>query len=669
MAQIDPKQQRVIEQRQLVEAAKEAVREQKAVDSIRRSGRSDAAAAVDTATTPDRDRLTVRKSLINKKDPNALERIVGKRDIVSVNFLARGLATAKAVCRIKTLAVGGGLPDYATGFLCAPDLLVTNNHVLPDPETASRSLAEFDFELDNNFVERRGRIFPLVPLEIFYTNAELDFTIVAISPMGHDGTPVTDFGVLPLIPMSGKSVVGEYVSIIQHPQGQTKQVVMRENQIIKLDKARFPNVHPAFIHYFADTEPGSSGSPVFNDQWDLVAIHHLALVDVDEEGRPLNKRGELWSEADGEDQKKWIANEGLRVSELCKHLQSAAAFNAEAARIMAILAYEPHGQRRTKEARDEPPKKWQTIPNVGEAKAFETTRFRDPAFADSLGYDPRFLGDDLRVPLPKEGRSFRGPLARNEDTGKTVFDYTHFSLAMHAARRLAVWTAVNIEGNELKSSNASPSWRRDKRLPADQQTLKEVYGKVPGKGIQIDRGHLVRRLDPVWGTQEVADRAAADTFHYTNAAPQEHVYNSETWGNLEDFVLARADARDHKATIMTGPILRPDDDFYGEDLRGGPWQIPWSFWKIAIFKRADGSPSVTGFMIEQSSTIAPLFEATRYNPYTVEEAKVFQRPISLIEDLTGLDFGKLRTLDRMGSVEATAVESARPIRGAEDIAF
>jgi endonuclease G len=167
----------------------------------------------------------------------------------------------------------------------------------------------------------------------------------------------------------------------------------------------------------------------------------------------------------------------------------------------------------------------------------------------------------------------------------------------------------------------------------------------------------------------VADRAGADTFHYTNAAPQEHVYNSETWGNLEDFVLARADQRKQKATVLTGPILRPDDSFYGEGLKGGPWQIPWSFWKICVFKRPDGTPSVTGFIVEQSSTIAPIFEMTRYSLHSVDEARVFQRPIKLIEELTGLDFGVLRKMDRMGSVETTAPESSRPIRGADDIAF
>lgn len=624
----------------------------------------------------DMRRLRVRRDLIRRNDPSGLERLVGARDIVSVNFLERGLRAARAVCRIKTLNALGGQADYATGFLVAPSLLVTNNHVLPDPETANRSLAEFELELDVNFVDRRGRIFPFAPQEAFFTSAELDFTIVAISPMAHDGTPITDFGVLRLIPESGKGIPGEHVSIIQHPAGGTKQVVLRKNEIIALDDAAFAGQRNEFLHYTADTERGSSGSPVFNDQWDLVAVHHKAIAARDESGECLTKNGKTWTMADGLEAKQWIGNEGVRVSAIFKLLRRAASLDTDAAKIMAMLAYEPSSARRPREiGEDEGPKKWRTLPNVPDAVAFEAARFADPAFRDSLGYDPDFLGSELKVALPKTSPAFKGALATNKEprsareVDKHLFDYTHFSLAMHLERRVAVWTAVNIAGDELKSSKAEPGWRRDRRLPADQQTLAEVYGKVPGKTLQIDRGHLVRRLDPVWGSQEVADRAAADTFHYTNAAPQEHVYNSETWGDLEDFVLARADERDHKATVMTGPILRPDDSFYGEGLRGGPWQIPWSFWKIAVFRRADGTPSVTGFIVEQTPTLSPLFEASRYNPYSVDEARVFQRPIRLIEDLTGLDFGRLRTMDRMGDVETTSSESARPIRSGDDIIF
>ena len=250
MARVDPQTQQANDQAGLTLAAKEAVDKQKAED--RKAPKSDPSiesklAEIDTAA-----RIAFRLDLISRNDPKALERLIGKRNIVSVNFFARGLQTAKAVCRIKTLGQVAGPPDYATGFLITPNLLITNNHVLPDPETASRSLAEFDYQLDSNFVETRGRIFPFIPSEAFYTSVDLDFTIVGISPMGHDGTPITDFGVLPLMPVSGKGLINEHVSIIQHPQGGTKQVVVRENRIIELDKAKFPNLNPAFMHYTAE---------------------------------------------------------------------------------------------------------------------------------------------------------------------------------------------------------------------------------------------------------------------------------------------------------------------------------------------------------------------------------------------------------------------------------
>lgn len=657
-----------ITETEMVQAAKDAIERQHDMDQASSRAKGDALVERDRFVSENPERLAVRLNLIQRSDPNAFERLIGQRDIVSVNFFKRGLLTAKAVCRVKTLGINGGPPSYATGFLIGPELLVTNNHVLPDPDTASRSLAEFEYELDVNFVEQRGRIYPFAPLRAFYTSRELDFTVVAISPVAHDGTPITDFGVVPLIAESGKGLVGEHVSVIQHPAGGTKQVVVRENRIIDLDRAKFPGLNPGFMHYTADTEPGSSGSPVFNDQWNLVAIHHLAVADRDDDGKPLNRWGKRWTSAEGDDAIRWIANEGLRISALWEDLHAAASFNPDAARILMLLNSQPQTRPSPRPRRSDPtPPKWQTLPDAGEAEAFEASRFSEPAFKASTGYDPKFLGPGLDVPLPKASRGI--PLAKNTVASGTVFDYTHFSLAMHAKRRLALWTAVNIDGAKIKIPTKGPGWRRDKRLPASQQTLAEVYGKVAGKGLQIDRGHLVRRLDPVWGDQEVADRAAADTFHYTNAAPQEHDYNSETWGNLEDFVLARAAEREHKVTVFTGPVLRPDDEFYGADLKGGPWQIPWSFWKIAIFRRPDNSVSVTGFIVEQTSTIASLFEAARFQPYTIEGARVFQRRITLIEQLTGLDFGKLRTMDRMRDVEATTPASARPIKGASDIAF
>ncbi|MBZ0108086.1 MAG: trypsin-like peptidase domain-containing protein [Candidatus Scalindua rubra] len=58
----------------------------------------------------------------------------------------------------------------------------------------------------------------------------------------------------------------ERVDIIQHPKELPKKVTLHDNKVILIkDKV---------VHYQTDTEPGSSGSPVFNNKWDLVTLHH-----------------------------------------------------------------------------------------------------------------------------------------------------------------------------------------------------------------------------------------------------------------------------------------------------------------------------------------------------------------------------------------------------------
>ena len=70
-----------------------------------------------------------------------------------------------------------------------------------------------------------------------------------------------------------------------------EQVALRDNQVIDL--------LPEFLHYRADTEPGSSGSPVFNDQWELVGLHHSGVPRRDGQSRILAVGGGLWTQTDG----------------------------------------------------------------------------------------------------------------------------------------------------------------------------------------------------------------------------------------------------------------------------------------------------------------------------------------------------------------------------------
>ena len=107
--------------------------------------------------------------------------------------------------------------------------------------------------MDLDQKERPIKSFRFKPNTLFITDQKLDFTLVAIEEISADGTKSSDFGFLPLLPQKGKVLLGEYVSIIQHPSGAPKAVALRENKIT--------DIIDDYIHYSTDTQPGSSGSP------------------------------------------------------------------------------------------------------------------------------------------------------------------------------------------------------------------------------------------------------------------------------------------------------------------------------------------------------------------------------------------------------------------------
>ncbi len=249
-------------------------------------------------------RIGIRKALIgeDKSDPNGFERVIGESDLLSVNFFDKGKRAAAAVCRIHVPEPGGS-EWFGTGFLVGPRLMMTNHHVLGSMAEANQANAEFGYEHDADGALHVPQRFKLAPSEIFFTDSGLDVTLVAVVPLSDNSVPIERYGRLPLIPLSGKALHGENVTIIQHPGGAPKQIAIRASQIIEFGKDDIiPGLDAErFIHYTTDTEPGSSGSPVLNDQWQVVALHHKAVP------APLPPDGQPVEEV-------WIANEGVRVS-------------------------------------------------------------------------------------------------------------------------------------------------------------------------------------------------------------------------------------------------------------------------------------------------------------------------------------------------------------------
>jgi len=208
-----------------------------------------------------------RAASLEKRVLEHLEKIHLGADFLPASFLRDGAARATAVCRIRTPTAEGTF--LATGFLIAPGVIMTNNHVLEKRSNARSSFVEFGFE-----EELSPTIRTLDPARLFITDASLDFTVVAL-----DGDAPANTEPIRLRQDPAAAIVGERVSIIQHPSGRAKEVALHDNRV--------EDVRDTVVQYRTDTEPGSSGSPVFNSDWELVALHHAGVKEAD--GTALNE--------------------------------------------------------------------------------------------------------------------------------------------------------------------------------------------------------------------------------------------------------------------------------------------------------------------------------------------------------------------------------------------
>jgi endonuclease G len=655
----------------------------------------------------------------------ALERILGKNDLVDVRFLEAGARAARAVGRVRIRASSGGDLGFGTGSLVAPRLLLTNNHVLRDAATAAASLVEFNVQDGLDRKPMPPTAFRLKPADFFLTSPDLDCTLVAVAPGSEEGEDLAPLGWNgPPSADDDPVLVKEYVNIIQHPGGRPKQVAMRDNQIVDL--------LPEFLHYRTDTEPGSSGSPVFNDQWELVGLHHSGVPRRDEQGRILAVGGGPWSPPMGDLRIDWIANEGVRLSRILRFIKDQSPSSDAGRRLRdGLFSGPPAGssspsivtskptitinsppstpsptpvatQSPSRPAPESGPPSIDapaatsgavtvTIPlqisvSLGQpigtvspsvaptpdaakpagpttATPLEEAVSIDPDYSTRPGYDPEFLGPGpVRVDLPRLSTNQERDASRVAGAGRgsNPFElkYHHYSVVMNRCRRLAFFTAVNIDGKTARSPGRErDKWFFDPRVAREEQVGNDLY-----TGTHFDRGHLVRRLDPAWGrTADIAKVANDDTFHFTNCSPQHERFNEgkNLWAGLEDFLLNRAREDRKRLVVFTGPVFRDDDP----EVRGVP--IPRDFWKVAVMIRPNGKPAALGFIVSQESLLGTALEEA-----AVDVARTYQVPVARVEELSGLDFGPLRGFDT-GRVDGFGREAAesRELETYDDIAL
>lgn len=570
-------------------------------------------------------------SIAGKKDRTATnfnEKQIHTWDLVDINYLQKGYIVSRSVCKLYSRDTDG--PFTGTGFMISNRLLITNNHNLPTEQIARKAFVEFDHELGADGFPKDQQRFILKPEEAFWTDADLDVTIVAVARLSRSNSKLSDYGFLSLDPEEGKIEKDNFISIIHHPNGELKQVAIRENRLIeKKEKV---------LMYASDTSSGSSGAPCFSDKWQVVAIHRRGIPKTNKEDSSLIalKNGEFmtWKSIKAlrilESDIIWMANEGTRVSVLLKVLKK----DKSALKYSLIVDWMDNLGPINFENSD------MFSSNISNTviRNFIENRRADKNYEKRNGYQKDFLGIQIPVPCIERAQEKWGSTSFNSDTGKAEFTYYNYSLWMSKERRMTFLTAVNIDGKNHNQRErkefGGDKWEYDSRLPERLQIGDWFYGNEPARYNKnyFDRGHVVRRTEPTWGPTESAQLANDDTFHWTNCLPQYKYFNqnSRHWQGIEVYLLDEG-AIEHnlRMTIFAGPIFSSDDIEHRGVL------IPKRFFKIAVFIGINEKLVSAGYVLDQSEWVEVLdFEKA----YKLDVASV-RRSIKSIEDETGINFG------------------------------
>ncbi len=271
-----------------------------------------------------------------------LERIINRKNFLPASFLEEGAIIQRAVARVVFKEPYGNFDTgdgWATGFMVSPSLFMTNNHVISSKNFAKKFKAQFNYQndLSGNSTTTDEYIFD--PEDVFFTDSSLDVTLIRVQKKHqfslarnrfsieneYTPNPLDPIHKIPQIdihnlitddlikrwmfsPIYAGNKWGyiklnknpsyakdQFLNIIQHPNARRKEVALQENLITKI----FSNK----IQYTTDTEPGSSGSPVFNNHWDLVGLHHSA----GERNQRTNK---------------WVSNQGIRIDKIIAALKN-----------------------------------------------------------------------------------------------------------------------------------------------------------------------------------------------------------------------------------------------------------------------------------------------------------------------------------------------------------
>jgi hypothetical protein len=211
------------------------------------------------------------------------ERIIYKNDLLSNAFIFGAARSARSVARIRmpqfenaqprlNPSSGQAMSGYGTGWMIGPQFIITNWHVIEARapgettpaitdvrEQCKNAVAEFDYDGADTQAQS------LQVAELAHGDLRLDYAVLRLAD-NPDRQP------LPLRreELSVNSENPFPVNVIQHPGGGYKQFGIRNNLVAALKELD--------LAYFTDTAGGSSGSPVCDDLWRVIALHKASTL-------------------------------------------------------------------------------------------------------------------------------------------------------------------------------------------------------------------------------------------------------------------------------------------------------------------------------------------------------------------------------------------------------
>lgn len=510
-----------------------------------------------------------------------------------------------------------------TGWVIAQDgpghlLVATNRHVaqivarrtafgtgafLFDPAGGGRYGAQIDFNEEEGAPEDMARV---AVIERFTYIAEDTAADVALARIAVPSA----FRVEPLTLAEAEGRNGEPIAVIGYPARDSRndQDAMERYFQGLYDVKRFSpgllRVQPGAtrLSHDATTLGGNSGSPVISlETKDVVGLHFAG--------------------------KYGVANSAVRVGTL-KAILSGSRTQVAVGGGGGAQAEDSEGRDGTHTAQD---------------------------LADRPGYDPAFLGH-FTVPMPDPAEVPNVALAEPSDAAaERPFElrYQHFGVLYCRNYRSPVVTAVNIDGGQpFHIKRSSDRWFYDLRIPREIQIGSEAYSDMG-----VDRGHIVKRDMPNWGTDAaIVKRANFDTFHFTNCSPQHGRFNRnvQTWLGLEEHLMESSETHGLKLSVFSGPVLGEELDFIEEHNLF----LPREYWKVVVMPVDDEGtlrPHATAYLLSQGQLIQQLLQqrgrTEAVEGFVFGEYKTFQVPVRTLETMCGVSFGDLHKFDPLEALE------------------